>query len=151
MDYERPFTIADVAASERRAKEEGHPYLIEVNGRPIGRIGLNQFRKRDRICSLYVFIGERDVWGKGYGTDAMMALLAHGFSRYELARVELWSLADNERAIRAYRHCGFEIDARLPERSFKDGRFHDRIVMSVSRQRLSEVFAAWKDSDAAAT
>ena len=150
MDYERPFTIADVAASERRAKEEGHPYLIEVQGRPIGRIGLNQFRKRDRICSLYVFIGEPDVWGMGYGTDAMMVLLADGFERFDLARVELWSLADNERAIRAHRHCGFEIDARLPERSFKDGRFYDRVVMSVPRQRFSEAYAAWKASSTGA-
>jgi RimJ/RimL family protein N-acetyltransferase len=146
MDYERRFTLEDIVQSERLAKEEGHPYVIEVGGRPIGRIGVNQFRERDRICSLYVFIGERAAWGKGHGTDAMMALLVDGFERYDLARVELWSLADNERAIRAYRHCGFEIDARLPERSFKDGRFYDRIVMSVPRQRFLEAFAEWKGS-----
>ena len=52
MDYEGPFSMQDIAESEQRAREEGHPYVIEVDGTPIGRIGLNGFRRRDRICSL---------------------------------------------------------------------------------------------------
>jgi RimJ/RimL family protein N-acetyltransferase len=148
MDYEQPFSMRDIAESERRAAEEGQPFVIEVDGRPIGRIGLNGFRRRDRICSLYVFIGDRSTWGMGYGTDAMMALLSHAFDRYDLARVELWSLADNERAVRAYRHCGFEIDGRLPARSFKDGGYHDRIVMSVTREGFSEAHTRWSASGA---
>ena len=150
MDYERPFSRRDIAESERRAAEEGHPLVIEVDGRPIGRIGLNQFRLRDRICSLYVFIGDRSTWGMGYGTDALMALLSHAFDRYDLMRVELWSLADNERAIRAYHHCGFEVDARLPERSFKDGAFADRVVMSVTREGFSEARRRWSTSSSTA-
>jgi RimJ/RimL family protein N-acetyltransferase len=134
MDYEMPFSLADIAASEQRAAEEGHPFIIEVDGRPIGRIGLNGMRRRDRICALYVFIGDRSVWGQGLGTDAVNALLAHAFSRFDLCRVELWSLADNERAIRAYRHSGFREDARLAERSWKDGRWVDRVVMTVTRE-----------------
>jgi len=46
--------------------------------------------------------------------------------------VELWSLAANERAIRSYERCGFRTDATLPERSFKDGKWHDRVIMSVT-------------------
>jgi hypothetical protein len=46
----------------------------------------------------------------------------------------LWSLADNERAIRAYRHCGFREEARLADRSWKDGRWVDRVVMTVTRE-----------------
>jgi [ribosomal protein S5]-alanine N-acetyltransferase len=150
MDYELPFSRRDIEESERRAAEEGHPFVIEVDGRPIGRIGLNQFRRRDRICSLYVFIGDRSTWGMGYGTDAMMALLSHAFDRFDLVRVELWSLAENERAIRAYRHCGFDIDARLPERSFKDGGFVDRVVMSVTREGFSDARRQWPSSSSTA-
>ncbi|HEY7755362.1 MAG TPA: GNAT family N-acetyltransferase, partial [Actinomycetota bacterium] len=59
MDYERTFTLEDIHESEARAAVEGHPFIIEVDGRPIGRIGLNQFSERDETCSLYVFIGDR--------------------------------------------------------------------------------------------
>jgi len=134
MDYERPFSMLDIADEERRAREEGHPFIIEADGRPVGKIGLNRFRHRDRICGLYVFIGDRRAWGKGYGPDAIFALLDHAFQRIDLHRVELWSLADNPRALRAYERCGFREDARLPERSWKDGRWVDHVIMSVTRE-----------------
>jgi diamine N-acetyltransferase len=142
MDYEGPFSMEDIADSERRAREEGHPYVIEVDGTPIGRIGLNQFRRRDRICSLYVFIGERSAWEHGYGTDAVAALIEEAFDRYDLHRIELWSLAENARAIHVYGKCGFELDARLPQRSWKDGAWVDRVVMSVTRDRFDAAHAA---------
>ena len=143
MDYEQPFSLEDIADSEARARAEGHALIIEAEGRPIGRIGLNQFRRRDRICSLYVFIGERTAWGKGYGRDAIMALLAWAFDRFDLYQVELWSLAPNERAIATYEQCGFARDATLRQRSFKDGEWVDRVVMSVQREEFEKARADW--------
>ena len=64
MDHERPTSLGDVAESERRAREEGYPYIIELDGRPIGKIGLNDVRRRDRICRPYVFIGEPRPGGR---------------------------------------------------------------------------------------
>jgi RimJ/RimL family protein N-acetyltransferase len=142
MDYEGPFSLSDIADSERRAREEGFPFLIEVDGRPIGRIGLNGLRRRDRVCSLYVFIGDRSVWGMGYGTDAVDTMLGHAFERFDLHQVELWSLADNERALRAYRQSGFRVEARLADRSWKDGRWVDHVVMTVTREAFEQARAA---------
>lgn len=141
MDYEGSFSLADIAEGERRARDEGFPFVIEVDGRPIGRIGLNGLRRRDRLCRLYVFIGDRSVWGMGYGTDAVDAMLAHVFERFDLHQVELWSLADNERAIRAYAHSGFREEARLAERSWKDGRWVDHVVMTVTREAFEQARA----------
>ena len=133
MDYERPFSLTDVREDIERSRAEGQPFTIVVEGRPVGRIGLNAFRRRDRIAAMYVYIGEPDCWGKGYGKDAVLTLLGYAFDRFDLARVELWALADNERALQAYRGCGFVEEARLPERSFKGGAWVDRVVMSVTR------------------
>jgi RimJ/RimL family protein N-acetyltransferase len=135
MDYDRTFTLEDVHESEARAKTEGHPFLIEAPGaRPIGRIGLNQFSARDETCSLYVFIGERDAWGKGYGGDAIVTVLGWGFEAFGLYLVQLWGLSANVRAMRAYERLGFVLDGTLRERSRKsDGRRYDRTIMSITR------------------
>jgi RimJ/RimL family protein N-acetyltransferase len=63
-------------------------------------------------------------------------LLRYAFERWDLHQVELWALAVNEPAIRVYEACGFVPDARLRARSFKDGEWVDRIVMSVRRQEF---------------
>lgn len=134
MDYERPFSLEDIRRSEERAVEEGVPLIVEAEGRGVGRIGLNRFHPRDGMASLYIFIGERDVWGKGYGIDALMALLVYAFDVLNLRRVTLWTLADNERAIAMYKRAGFLEEARLPDRSWHDGEYVDHIVMSVDRE-----------------
>ena len=138
MDYERAFALEDVREDEARSRAEGFPLLITVDGKPIGRIGLNRFRRRDRICALYLYVGEPAFWGRGYARDALMALLSHAFDRFDLHQVELWTLAENPRVIRVYERCGFQQEARLRDRSFKDGRFVDHLVMSVTRDAFAE-------------
>ena len=140
MDYERTFTLEDIHESEANAIVEGHPFLIDAGGRPIGRIGLNGFSERDGTCSLYIFIGERDVWSMGYGTDAMRLLLRWGFDAFDLYLVQLWSLATNARAIRAYEKVGFRVDGVLRERSLKsDGKRYDRTYMSITRDEFDRL------------
>ena len=138
MDYEGPFTLEDIREDEARSRQDGFPFVITVDGRAIGRIGLNRFRRRDRICALYLYVGEPEFWGRGYARDAVMALLAHAFDRLDLHQVELWTLADNDRVIRVYERCGFRHEARLRDRSFKDGRWVDHVLMSVTREEFRE-------------
>ena len=141
MDYTRAFSLEDVQNSEHQATLEGHPFVIDVDGDPVGRIGLNNFRPRARMASLYVFIGDEDARGKGYGRDALMALLTYAFDTLNLRQVELWTLADNERAIRMYKGCGFVEDGRLRDRSWIEGHYIDHLVMSVNAEEFARTRA----------
>lgn len=151
MDYDHPFTLEEIAASEARARQEGHPFVVEVDGRPIGRVGLNAFRERDRICALYAFLGEADVAGRHLGREAILVLLGWGFATFDLHLVELWGLAENARALHTYAACGFVREATLRDRSrWVDGTFHDRVVMSVTRDEYAvarEAFDAARATD----
>jgi len=141
MNYNRIFSLADIKASEEKATTEGQPYIIEVDGQPVGRIGLNNFRARDRMASLYLFIGERSVWGHGYARHALAALLDYGFTVLNLRKIELWALEGNERALHLYKRIGFVEDARLPERSWMEGRYVDNVVMSIDRDAFDRARA----------
>jgi RimJ/RimL family protein N-acetyltransferase len=143
MDYERAFSLDDIKESETRATGEGHPFVIVAEGRPVGRVGLNNLRPRDGMASLYIFVGDREVRGKGYGIDALMALIAYGFDVLNLRKIELWTLAHNERAIRMYKAAGFVEDARIPERSFKEDRWADHLVMSIDRDAYARSRASY--------
>jgi diamine N-acetyltransferase len=147
MDYERPFSLPDVVEDVERSRREGHAFVITVGGRPVGRIGLNQFRRRDRICSMYLFIGEPAFWGQGFARDAVMALLSFTFDRLDLHQVELWTLDANNRVMGMYERCGFVREAQLRERSWKDGRWLDRVWMSVNRDEFAKAREEW-DSQA---
>ena len=143
MDYERAFSLADIEKSEERAVHEGHPFVIIAEGRAVGRIGLNNFRHRDGLASLYIFVGDKDVRGKGYGIDALMALLAYGFDVLNFRKIELWTLGHNERAIHMYKSAGFIEDARIAERSYKEDRWADHLMMSIDRESFARSRASY--------
>lgn len=56
---------------------------------------------------LSVFIGDRGLWGKGYGSDAVQTLLRYGFQELNLHRISLGTFGYNTRAVRAYERLGF--------------------------------------------
>jgi len=143
MDYERAFSLDDIRESEARAVTEGHPFVIVAEGRAIGRIGLNNFRTRDGLASLYIFVGDGQVRGKGYGIDALMALIAYGFDVLNLRKIELWTLGHNERAIHMYKAAGFVEDARVAERSYKVDRWADHLMMSIDRETFARTRAPY--------
>ena len=135
MDYERTFTLEDIVESEARAKQEGHPFVIaEAEGRAIGRIGLNQFRERDRICSLYVLIGEHDTWGRTFGRDAISGHLGVGVRdlRPPHDRAVDALGRTSERSERTERAASWWTRRFANDRYKSDGAFHDRTVMSTT-------------------
>jgi RimJ/RimL family protein N-acetyltransferase len=86
----------------------------------------------DNGSALYhITIGEKDLWGQGYGTEATRLMLAHAFLTMGIHRVSLAVFAFNERAIRSYRKVGFTVEGRAREAIFRDGRFWDEISMSI--------------------
>ena len=150
MDYDRAWSAADVREDLARSRQEGFPLTILVDGRPIGRIGLNGLRARDRICSMYMYIGEPEFWGQGFARDAVFALLGYAFDRQDLNMVELWALGDNDRALRTYAAAGFVREARLRDRSFRDGRWVDHVIMSVTREEFTQARKSWESAEAEA-
>jgi RimJ/RimL family protein N-acetyltransferase len=143
MDYVHAFTLEDIRKSEERATHEGHPFIIEADGKAVGRIGLNNIRQRDQMASLYIFVGEGSARGKGYGIDALLTVIGFGFDNLNLRKIELWTLANNERAIHMYKAAGFVEDAHIPERSWKEDHFVDHLVMSIDREGFQRARAAY--------
>src|SRR5690606_6936574 len=85
----------------------------------------------DRSAVLGIMIGEKTHWNRGYGTDAIMTMLAYGFDALNLHRIELTVSEDNARGIACYRKCGFVEEGRLRQNRFARGRYWDSLLMSV--------------------
>ena len=58
-------------------------------------------------------------------------MLDHAFGTLGLHRIALTVFEFNERAIRAYRRCGFVVEGRARESIWRDGRWWDELAMSV--------------------
>jgi RimJ/RimL family protein N-acetyltransferase len=110
---------------------------LEGNDRLIGSCQLNQIDREQRTCQLQIRIGERDEWGRGYGTEAVGELLRYAFESLGMRQVGLQVFADNRRAIRTYENCGFKPRRVLRNRAVIEGERKDLLEMTVERDRVA--------------
>ena len=61
-----------------------------------------------------IAIGEREYWGKGYGTDAMRVMLDYVFNELNYRRLSLIVFEHNPRGVRSYEKAGFVREGRQP-------------------------------------
>lgn len=86
--------------------------IIDELGDYIGTIELYDIRFDH--ATLGIIIGERSHWNKGYGPEAIRAVLGQAFNQLKLNRIILTTFADNERAQQAFKKVGFQEYRRVP-------------------------------------
>jgi RimJ/RimL family protein N-acetyltransferase len=99
--------------------------------RLIGTCAFSQLDGDNGSALYHITIGEADAWGRGYGTEATQLMVDHALGALGLHRIALFVFEFNERAIRAYRRCGFVVEGRSRESVWRDGRWWDELAMSV--------------------
>lgn len=105
--------------------------IVDENDEHIGNLGLHNIDKENRRASLGIVIGNKEMWGKGYGSAALLMALKYAFRELGLHKVSLRVFQTNKRAIKSYVRCGFKKEGVEREQVFKDGKFHDLFVMSI--------------------
>jgi RimJ/RimL family protein N-acetyltransferase len=141
MDYRHPFNDQDLREDLERAQREGEVFIVQLDGTAIGKCGLNGFRLGDGTCSLYVYIGDKELWGQGLGHDIVATLCRYAFDELGTQRVELSLLEGNARARRVYERCGFAVDAR---RRGRDTRGRSTLIMRLDRPAFERAVAAYR-------
>jgi len=97
-------------------------------------IGVGMLRHIDGLhkgCELHITIGEKDHWGKGYGTEAIGLMRDYAFVGLELHRVVSTPFAHNKRMVRSLEKCGFEHEGLLRDALWIQGAFTDVVIMGV--------------------
>jgi RimJ/RimL family protein N-acetyltransferase len=119
-------------------KENLDQYLFLIRtleeDRAIGFIELDGIDWRIGNGWIGIGIGERQHWGKGYGTDAFRILIRYAFRELNLRRLTLTVFEYNPRAIRSYEKLGFQVEGRDREWLRRDGRRWDMIHMGLMRR-----------------
>jgi RimJ/RimL family protein N-acetyltransferase len=120
--------------SLRHGECDGSYFAIESDGKLIGIRNLFHFDETAQTCELGIIIGDKAYWGRGYGREAVSLLLQYAFQYRNQHKVWLRVNATNERAMRAYRACGFLEEGRQRSQVWSDGRHIDLVLMGVLRE-----------------
>jgi RimJ/RimL family protein N-acetyltransferase len=132
-----PVSLEETEARDRRWIEEDRPdsawFAIDVDAETVGICGLQSIDHYHQRAEVGIRIG-KPYWGRGHGQDAVRTVVEYGFSQLNLVKIWLQVLADDERAVGAYRKAGFVEEGRLRDHTWYDGARRDELVMGVRRE-----------------
>jgi RimJ/RimL family protein N-acetyltransferase len=104
-----------------------------LDGRHIGIADYRDVDSVTRSCTVGITIGEKDLWGQGFGSEALRLLIRYLFDHLNLHRVQLDTWSGNERAMRSFARIGFREEGRLRDAVWGPGRYFDSVVMGLLR------------------
>ena len=117
--------------------QEANQYMFTIRtlaeDKLLGDIGLFVANWMSREAFVGLGIGERDFWGRGYGTDVMKVILRYAFTEINLRRVTLSVFEYNPRAVRSYEKTGFVHEGRMRQFLNREGKRWDMLFMAILR------------------
>jgi RimJ/RimL family protein N-acetyltransferase len=145
-DDVKGYALADVQAIYRGISLHAFCFIVEAIDRylprPIGECWLQEMnldrileRHPDADCRrIDLMIGEKELWGQGYGTEMIRLLTTFGFQQ-GADRLYGCDVADyNPRSFRAFWRLGYRVENKLPQPPGHKARFVYDLVLTRERR-----------------
>ena len=97
------------------------------SGRPIGNCGIRRKPENDWEADIGYELAP-EYWGRGYATEAALAIVDLGFRELELHRISSWCIAGNAASARVLERVGLRPEGRLRENEYFKGRWWDTLL-----------------------
>lgn len=138
-----PVTLEDEKEwfENQRKDDNSYNFAIVTNDpeeKYIGGCSLHDIDWKNSVASVGIFIGHRNYRDDGYGTEAMELLLNFIFNQTTLNKIMLKVFSFNKRAIKSYKKNGFIEEGRLRQNIFRNGKYHDEIIMGILRREYKK-------------
>lgn len=132
-----PYTLEDEEKwyDSLSANKDTYNFAIRTleDNKYIGGCGINSVNWKNSNVIIGIFIGDKDYWSKGYGTDALNVLIKFIFEEMNINKIKLNVYSFNKRAIKSYEKCGFKVEGVLREEVYRFGKYQDDILMGLLR------------------
>ena len=100
---------------------------------------------KDRNAFHGMLLGEKDLRGKGYGVDTIMAISRYAFEELGLMRLDSTIISNNEASIAVYtKRCGWQIEGVKKNAYFRRNKWWNQLVIGITRD---DYFNLLKDNN----
>lgn len=134
-EYEKQWIVNAI----NNPKEVRVGVCLKENNELIGLASIVDIDWINRSAHCPSMIGEKKYWSKGLATEARLLLLKFAF--YERGFERIWAhiLESNIGSIKMCEKCGYKKEGLLRNSVYKNGKFHNQVVMSVLKNEFDDL------------
>jgi [ribosomal protein S5]-alanine N-acetyltransferase len=103
---------------------------LKSSGQLIGNCGIRMKTVEARDGDIGYELSPKH-WGQGYAIEAARAIVALGFTQFNLHRIWSWCVADNIGSVRVLQKLGMQMEGRLRENEYYKGRWWDTLMFGM--------------------
>jgi ribosomal-protein-alanine N-acetyltransferase len=139
-DYLRPVSLAEVreyCESVQRSSSDMFFALLERrDDRFMGTLRVSQLNWRTRTADIGILIGDRESWGKGFGTDAISTIGSFLFARLGLRRLTAGLMDVNEGMRVVFERLGFQQEGVFRGHDLYEGEYVDHLYFGCMKDEF---------------
>lgn len=113
--------------------------IVEYDDKLIGCCGINDINYLHRTCELYIYIGEKNMRGKGVGKEAIQLLLDYAFNTLNMNSIFIKAFSYNTKAINLYKKVGFQKIGMRRKSHYLNNDYHDIILFDLLKSEYQGV------------
>jgi ribosomal-protein-alanine N-acetyltransferase len=125
-------TLAEAAKFIKQQIKSANSHLFAVidnlSGRHIGNLKIGPINPIHRYCELSYFIGEKSLWGAGYGTAAVRTAIVTAFDQLSVRRLQAGVYESNIQSQKVLEKNGFAQEARLRSQLLGPNGWEDHLL-----------------------
>lgn len=134
----RVFTVEDIKEYVKMINESPNDFLFGIflkqNNEHIGNIKVGEINQVHRFGEIGLIIGNKNMWGKGYGTEAIKLVTQYAFEELNLNHLKAGMYADNVGSYKSFIKAGYREVGRYKKKRFYKGRYVDEILLEKCKE-----------------
>lgn len=131
---------------------DNNNYRLAIESAADGLIGMStiiQVDWRNRHAWHGIYLGDKNIQGKGYGLDVVMTTMRYAFDELQLERLDGSMIEYNEGSVRFYcEKLGWSVEGRKNNYFYRRGKFWDQIIVGITKDDYQELISKtnyWKN------
>jgi RimJ/RimL family protein N-acetyltransferase len=133
QDQEKWFNSLSLTSNNQR-------FAIEVPELGlIGMANLVDINWKDRNGFHGMLLGDRDIRGKGYGVDTIMAISRYAFEELGLIRLDGSMIEYNTASLAVYQKCGWKVEGYKERFYFRKNQWWRQVIVGITSEDYFEL------------
>lgn len=136
--YSKPITLEEQNTKVQSFINDPNTIILIIcdkkSSEAIGETAFFRIDWVSRAAIFYIGIADKKNWSKGYGSETTRLMIKYAFDTLNLNRIQLHVAIENLPAVKVYEKCGYQIEGRLREAMFHNGKYSDFYVMGILKR-----------------